>query len=148
MGSQPGRAANIRALGHCDSTKPGHPSFPRGPVGVPFSQAVKVGDTIWVSGKVGFGRDGVPDEFNEQARLTFENLKRVLKHAGASLLDVVETTTYLTDMNDRSDFALVRDEFFTSNYPASTMLGVTALAMPQLKVEVHAIAVIGSAELE
>ena len=51
-------------------------------------------------------------------------------------------------MNDRSDFALVRDEFFTSNYPASTMLGITALAMPQLKVEVHAIAVIGSAELE
>jgi reactive intermediate/imine deaminase len=113
-----------------------------------FSQAVKVGDTIWVSGQVGFGPDGVPEDFTDQAKLVFENLKRVLEHAGASLADVVETTTYLTDMNDRSDFAPVRDEYFVRNFPASTMLGISALAMPQLKVEVHAIAVIGSAEIE
>ena len=113
-----------------------------------FSQAVKVGDTIWVSGQVGFGPDGVPEGITDQAKLVFENLKRVLEHAGACLADVVETTTYLTDMNDRSDFASVRDEYFVRNFPASTMLGISALAMPQLKVEVHAIAVIGSAEIE
>jgi len=107
-----------------------------------FSQAVKAGNIIWVSGQVGYGPDGVPDDISEQARIALNNLKAVLEHAGAKLTDVVETVVYLTDMADSKAFAAVKSEFFTSDYAASTVVGVTGLALPTLKVEVRATAVI------
>ena len=55
-----------------------------------FSQAVRVDDTVWVSGQVGVGPRGIPPVFADQARQAFENLQRVLREAGGSLADVVE----------------------------------------------------------
>ena len=110
-----------------------------------FSQAVRVGDTVWVSGQVGMDEKGsVGEGIDAQARLAFKNLEHVLAEAGASLADVVDLMTFHTSMADIRGFSKVKAEFIPENYPAWTAVGVTELVMPQLLVEIKAIAVIGS----
>lgn len=112
-----------------------------------FAPATRVGDTIWVSGQVGLRPDGRPGAgMPEQARLAFESLKAVLDEAGAALGDVVELTTFHTDLRgEMRAFAAVKDEFFPSAYPSWTAVGVTQLAAPEFVVEIRAVAVAGSA---
>jgi enamine deaminase RidA (YjgF/YER057c/UK114 family) len=106
-----------------------------------FSQGNRVGETIWVSGQTGRAADGMA----AQARTAFEGLKRILETAGASLDDVVELTTFHTDLRGEvAEFMGVKDDYFPSNYPAWTAVGVTQLAIDGLKVEVRAVAVVGS----
>jgi enamine deaminase RidA (YjgF/YER057c/UK114 family) len=113
-----------------------------------FSQANRVGDTIWVSGQVGVDDNLVPaSTMAAQARLAFEALKRTLAAAGASLSDVVELTTFHVDLRGELDqFTKVKDEYIPRNYPAWTAVGVTKLALPQLRVEIRAVAVAGSSK--
>lgn len=105
-----------------------------------------MGDTIWVSGQVGIGADMRPgDGVQAQARIAFESLKAILVEAGASLADVVELTTFHTDLRAEVEaFAAVKDEYFPDRYPSWTAVGVTQLALPELCVEVRAVAVAGS----
>jgi enamine deaminase RidA (YjgF/YER057c/UK114 family) len=110
-----------------------------------FSQGVRVGNIMWVSGQVGMGEDGTIGEGIEaQARLAFQNLKRVLTEAGGSLADIVDLVTFHTSMKDIRGFMKVKSEFIPDKYPAWTAVGVTELVLPQLLVEVRATAVIGS----
>jgi enamine deaminase RidA (YjgF/YER057c/UK114 family) len=110
-----------------------------------FSQGVRVGNIMWVSGQVGMGEDGTIGEGIEaQARLAFQNLKRVLTEAGGSLADIVDLVTFHTFMKDIRGFMRVKSEFIPDKYPAWTAVGVTELVLPQLLVEVRATAVIGS----
>ena len=110
-----------------------------------FSQAVRVGDTVWVSGQVGMDEKGsVGEGVDAQARLAFRNLEHVLAEAGASMADVVELMTFHTSMEDIRGFSKVKAEFIPENYPAWTAVEVKGLVMPQLLVEIKAIAVIGS----
>lgn len=111
-----------------------------------FAPATRVGDTIWVSGQVGIDADMRPGEGMEaQARLAFQGLKAILEAAGASLADVVELTTFHTDLRgDMPAFAKVKDEHFPDRYPSWTAVGVTQLASPAFLVEVRAVAVAGS----
>jgi enamine deaminase RidA (YjgF/YER057c/UK114 family) len=112
-----------------------------------FSQATRVGDTIWVSGQVGLDANMRPGKgLTEQARLAFSGLKTALEAAGARLGDVVELTTFHIDLRGGSrEFGAVKDEFFPNNYPSWTAVGVTQLAMPELLVEIRAVAAVGSA---
>jgi enamine deaminase RidA (YjgF/YER057c/UK114 family) len=112
-----------------------------------FSQAVRVGDTIWVSGQVGLDEHQRPaDGVCAQARIAFENLKGILEEAGATLSDVVELTTFHTDMHGEiAGFAAAKDAYFPNDYPCWTAVGVTELAVPGLCVEIRAVAVAGSA---
>ncbi len=107
-----------------------------------FSQAVRVGDLVWVSGQVGIEEQGIATGLEAQTRAAFRNLIRVLDGAGASLRDVVELVTYHRAMDDMAVFAKVKDEFFPEDYPAWTAVGVTALALPELLVEIRATAAI------
>ena len=109
-----------------------------------FSQGVQVGDTLWISGQLGIGSDGKPGAtIEEQTRLAFQNLSRVLEEAGGSLAEVVELTTYHLAMDDLPQVAAVKGEFISQDFPAWTAIGVTALAMPEFLIEVKATAVIG-----
>jgi enamine deaminase RidA (YjgF/YER057c/UK114 family) len=111
-----------------------------------FSQATRVGDTIWVSGQVGIDAATMaPGQGAEaQAKLAFEALKGVLEAAGASLADVVELTTFHIDLRgDMPAFAKVKDAYFPDRYPSWTAVGVTQLALPELLLEVRAVAVAG-----
>lgn len=112
-----------------------------------FPQATRVGNTIWVSGQVGMDETmKAGNGMEEQARLAFQNLQSVLEAAGATLADVVELVTFHTDLRgEMRAFSKVKDMFFTERYPSWTAVGVTQLALPELCLEIRAVAVAGSA---
>ena len=107
-----------------------------------FSQAVRVGNLLFVSGQVGRSPEGqIPDDIEGQTRVALENLRAVIEHAGGTVEDVVELHTFHTDMNELPGMMKVKSEFFPRDYPAWTAIGCTALAAPQFKLEVKAVAV-------
>jgi enamine deaminase RidA (YjgF/YER057c/UK114 family) len=116
--------------------------------GYHFSPATRVGNMIWVSGQVGIDAAMTPGVGMEaQARLAFQNLKSVLEAAGASLADVVELITFHTDLRgEMPAFAKVKDEYIPDRYPSWSAVGVTQLALPELLVEIRAVAVAGCGE--
>lgn len=110
-----------------------------------FSQGVQVGNTIYVSGQAGFNESfSISDDVGEQARQAFRNMARVLAEAGASLDDVVEITSYHLDMSQMTPVVNALREAFPNHQPAWTAVGVTGLAMPQMRVEIKAVAVRGA----
>jgi 2-iminobutanoate/2-iminopropanoate deaminase len=112
-----------------------------------FSQAWRVegaGAIVFVSGQVAIASDGsvVGDgDFETQVRQVFENLRTVVEQAGAKLESIVKLTVFLTDMTKLRDYGRIKAEFFDGEQPASTAVGVTALARPELMLEVEALAV-------
>jgi 2-iminobutanoate/2-iminopropanoate deaminase len=117
------------------------PDAPK-PIG-PYSQAVKVGNTVYVSGQIPVdpkSGEVVKGGIKEQTRVVLENLKAVLKAAGFELSDVVISFVYLKDMNMFSDFNSVYAEYFKEKPPARITVEVSRLPKDVL-IE---IAVIGS----
>jgi 2-iminobutanoate/2-iminopropanoate deaminase len=112
-----------------------------------FSQAWRVegaGAIVFVSGQVAYTSDGklVGDaDFEAQTRQVFENLRTVVEQAGTTLGSIVKLTVFLTDMGNLREYGRIKAEFFTGEQPASTAVGVTALARPELMLEVEALAV-------
>ena len=108
----------------------------------PYSQAVKEGDLIFVSGQLPI--DAKTGEFpsedaKEQARQSMENIKLILEEAGYGMERVLKTTVYLADI---SDFVAVNEayaEFFTEPYPARAAFQVAALPKGA-KVEIEVVA--------
>ena len=111
-----------------------------------IAQGVRVGDTVYVSGQVGFDREGNivgGDDMKAQALQTFENIRAVLAEAGATMDDVVKILAFITDMDNYADYAAARAEAFPKNIPASATVSTPALVNPDLLVEVEAVAVVG-----
>jgi enamine deaminase RidA (YjgF/YER057c/UK114 family) len=112
---------------------------------VGFSRAVRVGDTVYVSGTVAWGEDrklvGAGDVY-AQAKQTIRNIEKALAETGATLVDVVRTRIYVTDIAFLDDVARAHGEAFGEIRPASSMLEVSALAEPEMLVEIEAVAVI------
>ena len=115
---------------------------------VGFSRAVRVGDTVYVAGTVAWGdppeADKLvgPGDVYAQAKQAIRNIEKALQQAGASLQDVVRTRIYLTDISRLNEAARAHGEAFGEIRPASTMVQVSALAEPQMLVEIEAIAVV------
>jgi enamine deaminase RidA (YjgF/YER057c/UK114 family) len=112
-----------------------------------FSQAIDLrdaGQLLVCSGQTAIGPDGSPpttDDMAEQITIALDNLQTVLAAAGLSFADVVNLTLYTTDMDAfLGSFRHVAAPKFGDNLPASTLIGVTRLAFPQLKVEIEALA--------
>jgi reactive intermediate/imine deaminase len=106
-------------------------STPKAPAAIgAYSQAVRVGNTIWVSGQIPLDpatKEMVTGGIEAQVRQVFENLKAIVVAAGASFDEVVKATVFLTDL---SHFALVNKimaEYFREPYPARAAVGVAAL---------------------
>ena len=106
----------------------------------PFSAAVRTGNLLFVSGQVGMRGGKVVEGIEEQTRATLENIRAVLAQAGASLEDVVKVTVFITDMSLWAKMNDVYREYFTKELPARSALGVTALALPELLVEIECVA--------
>jgi 2-iminobutanoate/2-iminopropanoate deaminase len=103
---------------------------------------VRFGDVLYVSGCGPLDGDMNligGDDVAAQTRQVLTNLQRILEAAGASFADILKVTVYLTDVNDREKINPVRQEFFGDAKPASTLIGVAALAIPNMKVEIEAI---------
>jgi len=104
-----------------------------------YSQAVRVGNTIWVSGQIPLdpaSGELVKGDMEAQVRRVFENLKAIVAAAGASFDEVVKATVFLIDL---SHFALVNKvmaEYFREPYPARAAVGVSSLPRgAQIEVE-------------
>ncbi len=108
-----------------------------------YCHVVRAGNLIWVSGAVGVRPDGsIPEGVAEQAEAALANIDSCLKAAGAGAEHVVKVNVYLTDIADRAAINPARQRYFGEYRPASTLVGVSALVLPALKVEIEAQAVV------
>ena len=108
-----------------------------------YADAVVAGDTLYVSGIVPIDADGEVvggDDIVAQARHVFGIMHRVLAAGGAAPADVVKVTVYLIDIDDRPLINPVRQEFFGTARPASTLVEVSRLAVPGARLEIEAVA--------
>ena len=110
-----------------------------------ISQAIRVGDLVFVSGQAAIDESGVVGvgDFDAQAEQTFRNLERVLVAAGSGLDRIVKVTIFLTDMSNFPKIVDLRGRWFHEPYPADTIVEVGSLALPELEIEIEAIAVSG-----
>jgi reactive intermediate/imine deaminase len=109
-----------------------------------YSQAVRVGDTVYLSGQIGLDPTTMQlvEGIEPQVRRVFDNLSAVAVGSGGSLVDIVKLNIFLTDLNH---FALVNSimgEYFKEPYPARAAVGVASLPRGAL-VEADAVMVKG-----
>jgi len=104
------------------------------PTTLPFSEAVRVGNTLYLSGQIGIVPGGmklVPGGIREEARQTMENIRTSLEANGYAMTDVVKCTVMLADVSEWGAFNEVYRAFFTERYPARSALGANGLALGQ-----------------
>jgi len=108
----------------------------------PYSQAIYVNDTLYISGQLPVvPADGtMPDDIAAQTRQSLTNIGNILAEAGLGFDDVVKTTVLLADINDFAAMNAVYAEFFTADKPARACYQVAALPKAA-KVEIEAVAV-------
>jgi enamine deaminase RidA (YjgF/YER057c/UK114 family) len=88
--------------------------------------------------------DGKPiADFSGQTRRAFQNIEATLKKAGGTLADIVTMTVFIRNQADGDEFVKIRADIFKSGFPASALITAKDFAVPQLLVEIQAIAVIG-----
>lgn len=107
----------------------------------PYSQAVLVDDTLYVSGNIPVNpaTDDVADGIVNQSKQVFENMKAVLNEAGMGFENVVKTTAFLTDLSNFATFNEIYSSYFVAPYPARSCVEVSKLPKNVL-VEVECIA--------
>ena len=111
-----------------------------------WSNCLVVNGVAYVAGMIARGNDGkivAGDEY-EQAKAIFTKIRNLLEAAGGTMADVVKVTIFVTDITQREEVWRARREFFTGDFPASTLVQVAALAEPSVKVEIEAVAHIGA----
>jgi 2-iminobutanoate/2-iminopropanoate deaminase len=110
-----------------------------------YTDAVKAGGLLFASGIVSADAEGKlvgEGDVVEQTRQVFRNMELVLRAAGCGFGDVVKLTTFLLDIGDRAKINPVRQEVFGEARPASTLVEVSALAVPGALLEIEAVAAI------
>ena len=110
-----------------------------------LAQAYRVGDLIFVSGQTAIALDGTivgVGDFDAQAAQTFKNLAAVLEAGGSDLSRVVKVTIFLKDMGNFGKIVALRERYFTAPYPADTIVEITSLALPELEIEIEAMAMV------
>ena len=119
------------------------PILPQGLSASPaFAPGAQVGELLFISGQVAQNNEGNlvgPGDCEAQTRHIMSRIQTIAEAAGATMRDVVKTTTFLTDVAGYPAFSRVRAETFPSNPPASSTVIVAALVRPEFLVEVEAI---------
>ena len=120
------------------------PAAPEPPPGT-WSNCLLVNGVAYVAGLVARGEDGKVVEGDEyhQAKAIFAKMRGLIEAAGGAMSDVVKVVIFVTDIKNREQVWRARREVFTGDFPVSTLVEVAALASPDLKVEIEAIAHIG-----
>ena len=106
-----------------------------------WSNCLVAGGVAYLAGMTGTGEDEYA-----QSKAIFTKIKHMVEAAGGSMADIVKVTIFVTDIKEREKVWQARREFFTGNFPASTLVQVAALATPSLKVEIEAVAHIGAGQ--
>lgn len=112
-----------------------------------WSNCLVVGDQVFIAGMTarGDGFEGVAGggEY-EQARAIFTKIRHLMEAAGGTMDDVVKVNIFVTDIARREEVWRARREFFSGDFPVSTLVEVSALALPEMLVEVEAVGFIGA----
>ena len=118
------------------------------PVG-PFARAVRIGDLLYISGTSALThvpgpiwKRLLPPDFESQARLTFENIKKVVEDAGAAMADIFKITIFLRDRENFDQLSQIRKEYLPDAAYISTGL-ITELIRQDMLIEVEAQAYLG-----
>jgi len=106
-----------------------------------WSNCLVVGGTAYLAGMTARG-----DDEYAQAKAIFTKIRHLIEAAGGRMSDIVKVTIFVTDIKNRELVWKARQEFFTGNFPASTLVQVAALATPELKVEIESVAHIGAGQ--
>jgi reactive intermediate/imine deaminase len=108
-----------------------------------IAQAYRVGDLVITSGQAAIDKTGNLvgiGDFDAQAEQAFDNLGEVLNAGGSDLAKVIKVTIYLKDMTNFPKILDLRARYFQPPYPADTIVEVTSLALPELEIEIEAMA--------
>ncbi len=108
-----------------------------------IAQAYRVGELIFVSGQAALDLEGNLvgiGDFEVQARQAFENLRAVLQAGGSDLDKIIKVTIFIKDMANFPKFVELRERYFSEPWPADTIVEVSALALPELEIEIEAVA--------
>ena len=112
---------------------------------VGYSRAVKIGNTIEITGTVAVDENnnlvGGTSAY-EQTKYILRKIERVLQQAGASLKDVVRTRMFVTDISRWEEYGRAHGEFFCEIKPCTSMIEVKGLVVPEYLVEIEATAII------
>jgi enamine deaminase RidA (YjgF/YER057c/UK114 family) len=105
-----------------------------------YSRAVVAGDEVHIAGTTGYDytRMAMPDDVAEQTRNIYATFARVMKEAGGDLADIVRLRTLVTDVSYCEPVVTVQGEVFRAIRPAATIVVVSALLKPEMKVEIEA----------
>lgn len=112
-----------------------------------WSNCKVVGDQFFISGMTAHdlegGLTGGPAMY-DQAKQCFIKIRHLVEAAGGKMNDIVKVNIFVTDIKEREDVWRARAEFFTGDFPVSTLVQISALATPALKVEIEAVGFIGA----
>lgn len=109
-----------------------------------YCHVVRAGDHIWLSGMVGMRGDGsIPDGTVEQFQVALDAIDTCLRAAGGRPDQVVKVQVFMTDISERAAINPIRQKYFGEHRPASTLVEVSALVDPRMKVEIEAVAYTG-----
>ena len=102
---------------------------------------------IFVSGMTGRDLENkVPEGMYAQSKLLFSKMKALVEEAGGKMDDLIQINVFVTEMVTLEEFWRARREFFTGDFPCSTLVQVSGLANPALKIEVNAIGFVGAGD--
>ena len=119
--------------------------MPEPPAGT-WSNCLVAGGFAYIAGMSPRATEQAAGDEYAQAKAIFTKIRHLVEAAGGSMADMTKVTIFVTDITRRDKVWQARREFFTGNFPASTLVQVAALADPSLKVEIDAIAHIGAGE--
>jgi enamine deaminase RidA (YjgF/YER057c/UK114 family) len=114
---------------------------------VGYSRAVKIGNTIEVTGTVALDDNGElagGTDAYEQTKFIIQKIEKILARAGASLKDVVRTRMFVTDISRWEEYGKAHGEFFKDIKPCTSMIEVKGLISPEYLIEIEATAIIGA----
>ena len=114
------------------------------PSGPTYSRGVRVGNLLFISGCTARGTEAQGKAAMEQLRVALDRIARIMKEEGGATSDIVKITTFVTSISDwrthQKEQEALFAEYFQGEYPANTLVEVTALAEDGLDVEIEAIA--------
>ena len=108
-----------------------------------YCHVVRADRYIWLSGMVGVAADGsIPNDTAAQFDIALKTIDNCLRHAGGLPNQIIKVQVFMTDIKERELINPARIEYFGDNRPASTLIEVSALVDPRMKVEIEAVACI------